>query len=125
VNPRVFSVPGPAQSGSLDGAGGRLVFYAWRETSGVSPAVIRLWDGSNNQGSLLLPISLNPNESIREIPGMHTLPYEVGLFLEVVSGTVEGQVTTVVLGEGHQGYGIPVYVIGSVDLTINEMAGGA
>lgn len=124
MNPRVFSVQGPAQSGSLDNASGRLVFYAFRETSGVSVATIRLWDGSNNQGNLLLPISLNPNESIREIPGFHTLPYETGLFLEVLSGTVEGQVTTVDLGKAHEGYGVPVYVIGSVDLTINEMGGG-
>lgn len=125
MRPRVFTVPGPAVSGSLDGAGGRIAFYAFRETSGASAAVIRLWDGSNNAGNLLLPISLNPGESVREVPGMHTLPYEVGLFLEVVSGTVEGQVTTLELPSHAEGWGIPVFVIGSVDLTVNEYAGGS
>lgn len=117
--PTVLTVPAPGVSGVLDGSGGRLVFYAFRETSGVSSAVVRLWDGSSNQGNLLLPVSLNPNESIREIPGLHSLPYQVGLFLEVVSGQVEGQVTTVELDWGGGGGGLPVFVIGSVDLTVN------
>lgn len=117
--PAVLTVAAPGASQVLDGAGGRLAFYAFRETTGVGAAVLRLWDGSNNGGNLLLPISLNPNESIREIPGMHTLPYQVGLFLEVVSGQIEGQVTTVPLDYGGGEGGLPVFVVGSVDLTVN------
>jgi hypothetical protein len=108
----------------VDGRGGRIVYWAFRETSGASPATFRFWDGSSNGGLLVAPISLDPGESIREFPGFHSLPYRIGLFLEVLSGTVEGQVTIVPVEEWPEGGGIPVFVVGSVDLTVNEYLGG-
>lgn len=91
----------------------------------VAGAIFRFWDGSNNAGSLVAPFSLDPGESVREFPGFHSLPYRVGLFLEIVSGVVEGQVTIVPVEEWPEGGGIPVFVIGSVDLTVNAYGSGA
>ena len=121
MQPRVIPVPATAQSVAVDGASGRLVFYSWRETTGAAGAVFRLWDGSSNQGAMLLTFSLTAGESVREIPGMHTVPYEVGLFLEIVSGTVEGSVITTDMGDYGGGVGMPVFVVGSVDLSIGNL----
>jgi hypothetical protein len=100
------------------------VYWSWRETSGTTAAIWRLWDGSNNAGALVAPFSLNAGESIREFPGFHTLPYRVGLFLEVLSGTIEGQVTIIPWGEKEGEYGMPVVIVGSVDLTLNAYGTG-
>lgn len=123
MQPRVTPVPATSQSAAVDGSSGRLVFYSWRETSGAAKAVFRLWDGSSNQGVMLLTFSLDPGESVREIPGMHTLPYEVGLFLEIVSGTVEGSLVSTDLGNVEESPGMPVYIVGSVDLSIGNLTG--
>lgn len=100
------------------------MYWAWRETSGASTATFRLWDGSNNGGAMVAPFTLQPNESVREFPGFHSLPYRVGLFLEILSGTIEGQVTVVPWSERDGEWGVPVIVVGSVDLTVNEIALG-
>jgi hypothetical protein len=97
------------------------VFWTFRETSGGAGATFRLWDSSGNSGALVAPFSLDPGESIREFPGFHSLPYRVGLYLEVLSGTFEGQVTIVPVEEWPDEGGIPVFVIGSVDLTVNNI----
>lgn len=124
MRPRILPISGPAQSGVVDGAGGRIVYWAWRETSGATSATFRLWDGSNNGGALIAPITLQPNESVREFPGFHSLPYRVGLFLEVLSGSVEGQITVVPWREGDSDFGVPVIVVGTVDLQVNEILSG-
>lgn len=121
MRPRILPIPGPASSGPVDGRGGRIVYWTFRETSGTAGAIFRFWDGSSNQGALIAPFSLDPGESIREFPGFHSLPYRVGLFLEILSGTIEGQVTIVPVEEWPEGGGIPVFVIGSVDLTFNQI----
>lgn len=123
MRPRIIPIGSPAASGVVDGRGGRIVYWTFRETSGVAGAVFRFWDGSNNQGALVAPFSLDPGESIREFPGFHSLPYRVGLFLEILSGTVEGQVTIVPVDEWPEEGGIPVFVIGAVDLTFNQIGG--
>lgn len=123
MRPRLLPIPGPAASGPLDGRGGRIVFWTFRETTGGAPATFRVWDGSSAAGALIAPFSLDPGESVREFPGFHSLPYRVGLFLEVITGTFEGQVTIVPVEEWPEGGGIPVFVIGSVDLTFNSTGG--
>ncbi|MGH7748059.1 MAG: hypothetical protein ACREQ5_25370, partial [Candidatus Dormibacteria bacterium] len=82
-------------SAVLDNASGRVVWWAWRETTGAAPATFRLWDGSNNGGQLLVPFSLSANGSTRDYPGLHSLPYSIGLYLEVLTGTVEGVVMVI------------------------------
>lgn len=123
MRPRILSVQAPATSRALDGRGGRIVYWSWRETSGAGSSSFRLWDGSSAVGRLVGTFSLLPNESVREFPGFHSLPYDTGLFLEVLAGTFEGQVTIIPVDEWPDAGGIPVFVIGSVDLTVFE--GGA
>ena len=101
------------------------MYWAWRETSGVSTATFRLWDSSSNNGTLVAPFTLNQGESIREFPGFHNLPYKVGLFLEILSGTVEGQVSVIPYGtDDDESGGVPVVIVGGLNIEFNEFGGG-
>lgn len=120
MRPRIISINTPAVSTQLDGRGGVITYWAFRETTGNATATCRLWDGSGNGGALIAPITLAANESIREFPGHHALPYHSGLFLEVLSGSIEGQVTVIALEEWPHEGALPVFVVGSVDLTLND-----
>lgn len=122
--PRVLTIPGPAASGVVDGSGGRVVYWAFRETSGAATATFRLWDSSNAAGTMLTPFQLAAGESIREFPGFHTLPYRVGLFLEVISGAIEGSISVLPWADEDDAGGVPVYIVGGVNIEFNEMGGG-
>jgi len=106
-------------SGQLDNRSGRVTWWGFRETSGVAGAAFRLWDGSSNNGRLLAPFALNTGESVREWPGPHSLDFETGLYLEVLSGTFEG-VVQVLSDDNGTDYGIPVVLVGQVDIQVNE-----
>lgn len=69
---------------------GRVTGYALRETSGANPAVVRLRAGRDSGGDLLVPIALTAGQSRTE--AVPAVSYGDGLFVEVVSGTVEGAV---------------------------------
>lgn len=83
----------PSASGVIINTGGCLVVHATRETTGTTAAVYRLWDGDNNAGQLILPVSLSSSESTRDDFYTHHLTFKSGLYYELVSGTVEGSVT--------------------------------
>lgn len=79
------------QSGRLSNSPGRLAGYALRETAGAA-AVVRLLDGPDANGDMLLSLSLAANESTRDwyLPG--GISFTQGLFVVVVSGAIEGNV---------------------------------
>lgn len=87
------SINFPSASGVLINTGGCLVVHAARETNGAASAVYRLWDSSTASGQLLLPISLAPQESTRDWFAPHTLTFKTGLYFELVSGHLEGDVS--------------------------------
>ena len=84
----------PGASGAILTAPAHLSGWGVRETSGVSPALIRFRDGTDVGNPSLLTISLAPGESARDFL---TLPIQAtrAIFLEIVSGTVEGNIYTV------------------------------
>lgn len=71
---------------------GRVAGYSIRETTGAAAAVVRIRDGFDATGDLLLTIALPAAGSAVEwfMPG--GIAFTVGCFLEVVSGAVEGAV---------------------------------
>lgn len=85
--------PGPARPIPIAmSSGGAVVLFAVaiRETSGTAGAVIRLRNGTDANGEVVVPISLNPGESIRDSwPNLGVI-MEGGLFPELVSGSIEG-----------------------------------
>ena len=82
----------PAASGVLYNRAGCLLLHATRETTGTGSAVYRLYDGSNTGGKVVLPVSLTASESTRDFFGRCVIPFHQGLFYELVSGTIEGDV---------------------------------
>ena len=86
----------PAASGVLVNYAGCLTVHSTRETSGTAAAVYRLWDGSTNEGTLLLPVSLAISESTRDDFYNHHIVFRTGLYYELVSGTIEGSVSVLV-----------------------------
>lgn len=80
--------PLPGASGNVTAAGaGVLVGFTVRETAGTA-AVLRLRDGSG--GMILAVISLVAGESVRE--QLPEVVFSSRVYLELVSGTVEGTV---------------------------------
>jgi len=86
----------PGASGQLVNTGGCLTIHATRETTGSAAAVYRLWDGSSATGTLLLPVSLTSSESTRDDFRNHHLMFRTGLYFELVSGAIEGEVSVLV-----------------------------
>jgi hypothetical protein len=86
----------PAAGGRLLNTGGCVTFITSHETTGTAGAEIRLWDGSTNAGTLVAVISLNAGESTRDDITEHHLTFRTGLYLEVVSGAIEGSVSVLV-----------------------------
>ena len=80
----------PAVSHVIDGGSGRVVRLSTRELSGAASAVFRLWDGHSAGSTLIDTISLSAAQSTRDYYRAWEYPYDVGLFLEVVSGSFEG-----------------------------------
>lgn len=83
----------PATSGVIINTGGCLVLHSTRETSGSAAAIYRLWDSPSASGQLLLTVSLTISESTRDYFAPHILPFKTGLYFELVSGALEGDVS--------------------------------
>lgn len=83
------------QTGAKDSivstSGGRLVGWALRETAGAT-ALAYLRDGVDPDGAIIVPISLSAGESTRDVYIPGGLSFGRGLFLDVVSGAIEGSV---------------------------------
>jgi hypothetical protein len=80
-----------SQSGMLSYSAGALVGYSVRETAGA-PAVLRLRDGADTSDlrNVLQTVSLAARESARESFQPAGIGYDYGLYIEVVSGQIEG-----------------------------------
>lgn len=95
MQPVVVPLASPAASGQVINIAGRITWFSLRETSGAAAAVVRYYDGSGASGKLMAAISLQASESTREWVGNHGLPFGGGLYLQVVSGSVEGSIVYV------------------------------
>jgi hypothetical protein len=97
AEPRALALnsAGYAASQGISRSAGRLAGFSFREVTGAA-AVIRLRDGADRDlaanGDLLVTVSLIGNESDRDwfMPGGISFGY--GVYVEIVSGTVEGTI---------------------------------
>jgi hypothetical protein len=119
VLPRHIRVGSAGVTGALDNGSGRVIWWAFRETSGSATAAFRLWDSSTNAGALLLPVGLNASESVSDSSGPFGIPYRVGLYLEVLSGAFEGTIQVIDLHE-HRLTCLPAIVVGEVNLDLGS-----
>lgn len=66
--------------------------WAFKETTNSAGASFNIVDGQDNTGGIVAPITLNTNESIRDLTGPGGLAFRSGVFIHVVSGSVRGSV---------------------------------
>lgn len=73
---------------------GLIAGFNLHETSGAAPAYVRIHDGSDSSAPTMLHIKLAPNESTRDwyFPG--GLKFRHGVYVEVVTGAIEGVMYT-------------------------------
>lgn len=83
----------PASSGQLVNTAGCLLLHATRETTGGAAAVYHLYDGSGTGGKLILPVALGGGQSTRDSFTAHAMPFLQGLWFNLDSGVVEGNVS--------------------------------
>lgn len=76
----------------LSNTAGRLVGYALKETTGIATAELDLLDGTNVDGDLLAPITLAANQSVRDWFGPAGVSFGIGLYAQLVSGSITGTV---------------------------------
>ncbi len=83
----------PVQIGTATGAtplvstsAGRCVGWSMRETTGVNPAVVRLWDGRSNEGDLVACVNLGNGASNTQWMAPGGFSFQHGLYVEVIAG---------------------------------------
>lgn len=93
--------PGPARplpikagQGSGQLIGPRAIVYGWNftESTGAAVAAVRLWSGSSNLGTMLASIKLASGGTASQWTTGPGVLADGGVYLEVVSGSVEGAV---------------------------------
>jgi hypothetical protein len=88
--------PLPVKAGQASGQliGPRAIVYGWNftETTGAAAAKVRLWSGASSTGTLLLSLGLAAGASASQWTTGPGVLADGGVYLEVVSGSVEGAV---------------------------------
>lgn len=89
--PYAVALTGANQAIAVPGADGYFGFSI-RETAGAA-AIVRIYDNNSAAGTIIEDISLAALESAREFYGDAGIQTIVGgLFVQIVSGTVEGSI---------------------------------
>jgi hypothetical protein len=69
---------------------GCITWHSTWESSGDATALYSLTDGNEDQGQLLMRVSLIANESTRDYLKLHHLSFLNGLFFSLDEGIVQG-----------------------------------
>lgn len=88
----------------------RLIFESFKETTGVATASFEITDGNAAGADVLLEITLQPNESTRDYWGRHGIKAESGIYFNLISGSVKGNLGVVTEHE-YQNHGDQVVVL--------------
>lgn len=65
--------------------------FSLRETSGASPALVRIFDGTTATGTVLDEVAFLAGESTRECYGPPKVA-KVGIYVQIVSGAMTGSI---------------------------------
>ena len=118
-----LAIGATATSRVLDYGRGHVRRLSVIETTGTTPATVYLWDGSGANGQLLDTISLAAGQSTRDYYRIGEYPFDNGLYLQVVAGSVVGAIVVAHHDQG-EAVGEPVVIIGQLDLNISAPVGG-
>lgn len=88
------SLPIPVTAANIALVGRELRLYGWSflETTGAGPATVQLLDGAGIGGTDVVDISLSAGQSTRDWLGAPGIRLQTGLFLRVVTGSVQGSI---------------------------------
>ncbi len=87
---------GPGQQLAVSGTGllvqgsGCATYSSAFETTGAAAGTVAVYDGGSKNGQLLMYYTLSSGQSTSEEWGPHWLPFEEGLYVETVTGSVAG-----------------------------------
>jgi hypothetical protein len=90
IEPQTASATGQVVAGEC-----LFVGFSFAETTSAASATVDVFDGSNTGGQKIIRVTLDPGQSRSDDlprPGVHC---EVGLFVNVVAGTIDGEVWVV------------------------------
>ena len=95
--PRTLLVPVPVttQSQALFAGDSLVVGWSFKETTGAAAAELWLIDGNDANGMPFAFITLSAGQSTRDLTNDFGLNVTTGLFVRVVSGSVQGSVWVV------------------------------
>ena len=79
-------------AGQVVTGSGRLAGLALAETTGTAAAKVRIHDGVGAGAPLLFTVDLAANESVRDFFNGQGLAFTAGIYVELVSGAIEGSV---------------------------------
>lgn len=119
---KVIDIPITTGGVVLDNASGRLLLTNLQESNNAAATVI-IYDGSSAAGPKLVTVKLAANGVFYERHGSWLLPYKVGLYLDVVTGHVEGSVSVFNCPPDHP-VGDPVIIVGQLELGVVNLVGG-
>lgn len=90
MRPVVLDIP--VASGQLVTGSGCLTWHASQETTGSAPASYIVYDApsSSHLNHQLLPIQLSAGQSTRDFIPPHIIPFNQGIYYDLVSGAVSG-----------------------------------
>jgi hypothetical protein len=90
--PNVIATPIFGSDGGILAQAGGYCGFSLRNTSSSATATVRIYDGTSAAGTLLDSIQLEVSESAREWYGSAGIQAQTGLYVDVVSGAVEGSI---------------------------------
>lgn len=103
---------------------GRIVWHSFKETTGAAAASYTFYDGPNAAAKVVLPVTLAAGGSARDYAGRWGIPFNVGLFFHLDSGSVEGNLVVEFTDAGEESP-IPVVIVESANTLIVTPPPGA
>lgn len=85
-------IPSPTAGGMLVSARCNVTGWSFKETTNAATAEIWLIDGSSSAGEPFVFVTLQPNQSIRDLAPGNGIRVRSNVFAFVVSGSVDGSV---------------------------------
>ena len=103
---------------------GRLLWHSFKETTGAAQAEYTFTDGNKPDAKVILPVTLAAGESTRDYMGRHGIPFEQGLYFDLVGGAVSGNVVFELCDPTTE-TPIPIVFTMPLDQVMAQMAAGS
>lgn len=93
MEPVNIPLPAGSPSQAIYTGAGELRFFSLTETTGSAAASVRFWDSGTAANHEIMLVTLTAGQSTRERFRRGEVPFLTSLYMQVVSGSIEGSVT--------------------------------